>query len=54
MSKQSTAPVMKKGKIMLGAAMPVQMKTGKAPATGNKGRSGKGGDRGGKRGGRAY
>ena len=54
MSKQQIPPVMKKGKVMLGAAMPVEMKPGKAPAVGSKGRSGRGGQRGGKRGGRIY
>ena len=54
MSKQSVAPAMKKGKIMLGAAMPVEMKPGKAPAKGSAGSNRRGGQRGGKRGGRAY
>lgn len=55
MSKQTAMPpVMKKGRVMLGAAMPTEPKAGKAPATGSKGRGGRGGQRGGKRGGRAY
>lgn len=55
MSKQSVAPSMKKGKIMLGAAQPVKPKAGKAPVPGNAGGRRKGGVGGGsKRGGRVY